>query len=488
MQHPSSYLGDSIDAPPPTESLFRHMRWLVPLALIGIALLALLLSYSTYSVATILVPDRGGVFREGVAGFPQYLSPIWCQTDDVDHDLCTLIYRGLTRVDKTGRVVPDLAETWQVIDNKTYIFSLKPEQFWHDGQEVTVDDVLFTVGVLQDPSLLDTPGLPGFWRSVSVEKLDDFTVKFTLPQPFAPFLDYTTIGLLPEHIYAEMPAKELVTSRLDETPIGAGPMRVAELGADYIRLEPSQFYRGSTPYITSLELHFFPDYPSVLAAFDAGATDGISRILPGDIGVAAERDDLQLFSSVESGYEDILLNLRNPNTPFFQDIRVRQALLTSIDREAMVEEALAGQGVVAHSLLTPKNWAYNPEVRQYDARSQHAARLLDEAGWIDTDGDRIRDRDGVPLSFVLLVKDDNLHMAVGERLRKDWEAVGVRAEVTPVTFSGLVTDFLAPAPSKRPSPIGIKLATLTPTRSGTAARSTTGGRTTPAGRTKRRTH
>ena len=170
MQHPSSSVGDSIDAPPPTESLFRHMRWLVPLTLFGIALLALLLSYSTYSVATILVPDRGGVFREGVAGFPQYLSPIWCETDDADHDLCTLIYRGLTRVDKTGRVVPDLAETWQVIDDKTYIFSLKPEQYWHDGQEITVDDVLFTVGVLQDPSLLDTPGLPGFWRSVSVEK------------------------------------------------------------------------------------------------------------------------------------------------------------------------------------------------------------------------------------------------------------------------------------------------------------------------------
>ena len=270
-------------------------------------------------------------------------------------------------------------------------------------------------------------------------------MKFTLPQPFAPFLDYTTIGLLPEHIYAEMPAKELVTSRLDKTPIGAGPMRVAEIGADHIRLEPSQFYSGWTPYITSLELRFYPDYPSVLAAFDAGAIDGISRILPGDIQIAAERDDLQLFSSVESGYEDILLNLRNPNTPFFQDIKVRQALLTSIDREAMLEEALAGQGVVAHSLLTPKNWAYNPEVRQYDYNPSAAARLLDEAGWIDTDGDRIRDRDGLPLSFVLLVKDDNLHMQVGEQLRKDWEAVGVRGEVTPVTLSGLVTDFLAPA-------------------------------------------
>lgn len=444
MQEPQLYPESLPEAPSPTESLGRHLPWLIGLALVGIGLLIALLGFSTYSIATVLVPDRGGTFREGVAGMPQYLSPIWCQDDDVDKDLCALVYRGLTRVDKRGRVVPDLAEGWQIADDRSYVFRLRPNQFWHDGRAVTAADVLFTVSVLQDPALLDTPGLPGFWRNVQVEQLDDMTVRFTLPQPFAPFLDYTTIGLLPRHIYEGVPARELVTRPLTATPIGSGPMRVAEIAPDHLRLEPSAFAGGDTPYIASLEFHFLPDYNSVLAAFDQGAVDGIRRILPASIEAAAARDDLQLFSSVESGYVDVLLNLDNPNTPFFQDTGVRQALLLAVDREALIQEELAGQGVVAHSLLTPENWAYNPEVTTYGYDPVRAGQLLDTAGWVDTDGDGIREKDGKPLSFVLLVRDDNLNTALGEALAAAWRQVGVDARVTRLSFAGMVSDFLAP--------------------------------------------
>lgn len=444
MPESQSYAGEPYDGPSPTEALGRHLPWLVALALGGIAVLVILLAYSTYTVPTVLAPDRGGVFREGVAGAVQYLSPLWCQTDDVDRDLCTLVYRGLTRIDKSGRVVPDLAEGWVAVDNRTYLFTLKPNQFWHDGRAITANDVLFTIGVLQDPALYDIPGLPGFWRNVEVEQVDEYTVKFTLPQPFAPFLDYTTIGLLPQHIYADVPAQELATRPLTQTPIGSGPMQVSEVTAEYVRLTPSRFHEGPTPYISTLEFRFYPDYQRLVAAFDAGEIDGISRIVPADIQAAAARDDLQLFSSVESGYADILLNLGNPNTPFFQEKSVRQALLHAIDRDAIVRDALAGQGVVAHSLITPENWAYNPNTVRYPFDPARAAALLDAAGWRDSDSDNIRDREGKPLAFVLLVEDDNSHRAIGEQLAAFWQAVGVDAKVTPISFSGMVTDFLAP--------------------------------------------
>ena len=93
MPESQSYAGEPYDGPSPTEALGRHLPWLVALALGGIAILVILLAYSTYTVPTVLAPDRGGVFREGVAGAVQYLSPLWCQTDDVDRDLCTLVYR-----------------------------------------------------------------------------------------------------------------------------------------------------------------------------------------------------------------------------------------------------------------------------------------------------------------------------------------------------------------------------------------------------------
>ena len=439
-----SPLGESLAGQSPAESLTRHFPWLLGLALIGIFLLLSLLALSTYTVATVLVPDRGGTFREGVAGAPQNLSPIWCSGDDVDRDLCTLIYRGLTRIDKSGRVVPDLAAGWTVDNDTTYTFTIKPDQFWQDGRKVTAADVVFTVGALQDPSLIDTPGLPEFWRNVQVEQLDDLTVRFTLPQPLAPFLDYTTIGLLPKHRYENVPARQLVTQSLAPDPLGAGPMRVTEYDASHVRLEPSAFYGGSTPYISALEFEFYPDYASVLAAFEAGAIDGIRRILPTDIEAAAGREDLQIFSSIESGYVDLLLNLANPNTPFLGDKNVRQALLYALDRKAIVDDALKGQGVVANSLLTPENWAFNPAVPQYPYQPDEARRLLDAAGWIDGNGDGVREKDSQPLRFVLLVRDDNLNKAIGEKLAADWAAVGVVADVTPVSLAGMVSDFLAP--------------------------------------------
>jgi len=176
MQQIPSYTdgpaGESLTGHSPADSLARHFPWLLGLALIGILLLLSLLAFSTYTVATVLVPDRGGTFREGVAGAPQYLSPIWCNGDDVDRDLCTLIYRGLTRIDKSGRVVPDLAAGWTVDNDTTYTFTLKPDQFWQDGRKVTAADVVFTVGVLQDPSLIDTPGQAAAVAHVQVQQID----------------------------------------------------------------------------------------------------------------------------------------------------------------------------------------------------------------------------------------------------------------------------------------------------------------------------
>ena len=269
-------------------------------------------------------------------------------------------------------------------------------------------------------------------------------MRFTLPQPLAPFLDYTTIGLLPKHRYENVPARDLVTRSLAPDPLGAGPMRVTEYAADHLKLEPSTFYGGATPYISTLEFEFFPDYASVLSAFEAGQIDGIRRILPNDIETAAGRDDLQLFSSIESGYVNVLLNVANPNMPFLQDKSVRQALMYALDREAIVRDVLAGQGVVADSLLTPENWAFNPAVKKYLYDPGEANRLLDAAGWVDSNGDGVREKDGQPLRFVLLVRDDNLHKAIGAKLGASWKAIGVDAQVTPVSFAGMVSDFLVP--------------------------------------------
>ncbi len=222
----------------PAASIGYHLRWQVLLALGGIVLLALVLGYSTYSVTTVLAPDRGGVYREGVAGNPKYLNPLLCDATDVDLDLCSLLYRGLTRIDKNGRVTPDLAEGWRISEGVDYVFRLKPDQYWHDGQQVTVDDVIFTVSVLQDPEVYSLPDLTSLWRSVQVEKIDDLQVRFRLTEPFTPFWTIhpsvccrNTSGVMSQpRIWRRKP--------LNATPIGNGPLKVVRTAADHIRLEP----------------------------------------------------------------------------------------------------------------------------------------------------------------------------------------------------------------------------------------------------------
>lgn len=150
QQHAGNLSG-STPSPQHSAPLGRYIRWQMLLAIAGIVALTLLMSVTAYNASTVLVPEQGGVFREGVAGNPQYINPLLCSGHDIDRDLCSLLFRGLTRLDQQGRVVPDLAERWAAPDGLAYTFTLRENQFWHDGKPVTIDDVLFTIQMMQNP-------------------------------------------------------------------------------------------------------------------------------------------------------------------------------------------------------------------------------------------------------------------------------------------------------------------------------------------------
>lgn len=435
-----SYPSTPVSSP----ALGRYLRWQLLLAVVGILLLSLLLGVTAYNVSTELVPEQGGVFREGVAGNPQTLNPLLCHLHEINQDLCPLLFRGLTRQDRKGWIVPDLAEAWTATpDGLSYTFRLRPGQFWHDGRPITIQDVLFTVETLQSEDAPIVPDLANLWRSVNVEAVDEQTVRFLLDQPFAPFLDYTTIGLLPRHIWEGIPPAQMATAPVG-LPVGSGLLRVADATAEYIRLEPSPFATGDRPFVDALEFRFYPDYPSIYAAFGQDQLDGISRILPSDLPLAQQRRDLQLFSALEPVYSSILFNLNSPSVPFLQEQAVRQALYYAIDRQGLIDDLLDGQGVVAHSPIPATNWAHSQEVRQYTFDLARARQLLEEAGWVDSNGDGIRDKGGYSLSFILLANDDPLRQAMVERISGQWREIGVQAIPQTISFAGLVSDFLVP--------------------------------------------
>jgi len=444
--------------------LIKHIRWQILLVLIGIGLLIALLAFVAFNFTTEWVAGRGGTYVEGLAGTPLFVNPLLCQADEVDGDLCGLVFNGLTRLDHHGQVVPDLAERWEGSpDGKSYTFHLRPDLRWHDGIPVTAADIVFTVELIQDPSYPGPTDWRDLWRSVTVTQLDDEAVRFDLEQPFAPFLDYTTIGILPRHILQGVPAAELPGHPFNLNPVGTGVFKWTEIVTDtshvsHIILSANPFYHGRRPQITRIQFKLFPSDQAVFQAYLDDEVQGIGRISEADLAQARANEDLQLFSSTLPRYSLIYLNLASETAPFLAEREVRQALLYALDRQALIDNVLDGQAVVVDSPMLADSWAYDPTIPTYAHDPMKAIALLEEAGWLAT---RIHATSAItatssispaidtwfknrqPLSFSLLVSDDPVKLAVAEEIARQWGAIGVKAAVEPVA-AGLLTDRLVP--------------------------------------------
>ena len=292
----------------------------------------------------------------------------------------------------------------------------------------------------------DFPGmawLSDLWREVEAtapDGPDGLTVRFQLKQPFAPFVDYTTIGLLPAHLWQDVPTADLMSSQYNTRPVGTGPFQLTAISATEAKLTANPTYHGPEPYLDGITVRFYPDHQSLMPAYERGEIDAISWLWPEDMAQATQRADLQLFSAPISGYTLIYLNQQNPNTPFFKDVAVRKALMQGLDRQKLIDTVLNGQGIVADSPIMPYSWAHDAELTKYAYDPAAANKLLDDAGWTDSDGDGVRDREGVKLAFVLLGKDK----AKLDAISAMWAEIGVDAEPQAVSLPGLTADFLTP--------------------------------------------
>ena len=420
----------------------RHIRWQAVIAIVGVVLIVVLLGYIAYTTTTVVVPDVGGTYVEGMAGRPSYINPVLCQYNQVDRDLVSLIFSSLTEINERGEIVPALARDWDVSENGlVYTFYLRRDVVWHDGEPFTADDVLFTVAAMQHEEYQGPPELGELWRTVTAEKINDYTVSFTLQAPLATFLDYTTVGVLPDHLLASVPAGELPRDQYNVRPVGTGMFKISEVSGDYVILEANPDYYGAKPLLSKVEFKFYPDYQSVFAAYQQGEVEGISEVLPEDLPRVRQEQYLNLYTARLSSYTLIFLNL---DLPIFEDKEVRQALLWSIDRQRIIDQVLDGQGLVASSPIMPDSWAYNRDIPQYEYDPQMAARLLTEAGWVDTDADGVRENEGVRLEFTLLTNKDPVRRQLIEEIARQLWDVGVRVVPVVEDSTWVVNEALRP--------------------------------------------
>jgi peptide/nickel transport system substrate-binding protein len=422
----------------------RHIVWQAALVLLGIAAILVILFQSTATeppppVETNQVPTAGGTYVEGVLGFSAIVNPILApsmlQGNPVDQDLSALVFDGLTSLQPSGEITPSLAVHWEVSDDGTvYEFRLREDVRWHDGAPFTANDVSFTVQAIQDPGFQGDPALQALWRTVIVDQLDDHTIKFTLQAPFPSFPLYTTMGLLPAHLLGSVAAAELPGHDFStKHPIGTGRFMVKSLSPDRVVLEANPDYWGPRPYLQGIEFWFYADWDGLLADYEQGVLHGFHPPSRENLPVVTQLPNLQLYSAPSAGYGLVYLNQKRESVPFFQELEVRQALLYALDRQLLLDRALGGWGLVADSPMLPGTWTHDPSVRRYGYDPERAIGLLDASGWMDSNADRIRDRDGRELAFTLLTSDEPAMVQLAEELARQWRAVGIDVSIRSVS-------------------------------------------------------
>ena len=433
----------------------RHLRWQALIAVLGMLLVIGLLVGQGRSVTYATVPASGGTYTEALVGLPARLNPLLDRANPVDRDLDRLIFSGLTRFDSAGRPAPDLANWLVSADGLTYTFVLRDSAKWHDGTSVTAEDVAFTVSLLQAPDYPGPADVGQLWQSVQVRLLNQQAIEFKLPEPFAAFLDYTAVGILPKHLLNGTTAAQLPSADFNLQPVGSGPFAFDGfvLDGDQVKgvtLTAFADYYGPHPLLNRVEFYFYLDTASAFAAYQAGQVLGVSRLGVAQMPTALGLPQLGLYTTLRPEYSLIFMNQRSDVLPFFKEKKVRQALLIGLNRPAIVTNILGGQAVVASGPVVPGSWAYDPDLptRAYDP--ELAVNLLESAGWVLPEGavagtdSYVRQKNGVPLRFTLLTPDDAAHTAIASQAKQDWAKLGVLADVGPVPAATILAEYLQP--------------------------------------------
>jgi peptide/nickel transport system substrate-binding protein len=434
----------------------RKLRWPILIVILALAAIGILLLSRDSTLPPALPeevqPVTGGVYTEGLVGRFSRLNPLLDLYNPIDHDVDRLIFSSLIHFDDRGLPVGDLAESWGIsLDGTVYNFSLQPEAIWHDGQPLTSSDLLFTIEMMRDDQSIISDDIRELWKAVEVVILDEKTIQFRLPEPFAPFMDYLTFGILPEHLLADLTYAEMVESPFNIQPIGSGPYQLDSLmieGGEIkgLVLKSFQGYYGQPPFIEQIVFQYYPDSLSALEAYRRDEVMGISHITPDILPDALKEPNLRLYTGRLPELSLIFLNLANPDVPFLSDSTIRRALFLGLNRQWMIDNLLDGQAIVADGPVFPDTWAYYDGIEHVEYAPDEAINLLKEAGYtIPAEGGNVRTHeDGSTLRLELLFPDSETHTALAGTIQENWEELGIEVSLRPVSYQELVDAYLEP--------------------------------------------
>lgn len=362
-------------------------------------------------------PDHSaGYLVIGIESNPTQLDPRYA-TDANSVRIGALIYNSLLRADEKSRLQPELAESWRMVDERTYLFNLRRDVKFHNGKPLTAADVKFTYESILDPKNLSPKrALLKFLHAV--DELGPFQVRFRLSAPHAPFAEQFTLGIIP--------AESISNSRPSgaHPPLGSGPFVLESISpAEQVTLRANPSYWEGSPSIAGLVFKIVPDAMVRVLEFKKGTIGFLQNDIEPDMLPWLRRNtDASVEAHQGTTFQYIGMNLSHP---ILKHQKVRQALAHAIDRESIIRHLLKDLGTPASGLLSPLHWAYEESIRRWSYDPEKAKRLLDEAGFSDPDGD------GPLPRFKLSFKTTNLDLRrrIAEALKEQLRKVGIELEI-----------------------------------------------------------
>lgn len=370
-------------------------------------------------------PSHGGTLSEGVVGSPRFVNPLLALSD-ADRDLSALTYSGLMGEGPGGALVPVLAEKYEVSPEGTvYTFTLRSNVKFSDGTPVTADDVVYTVDKAQDPGL-KSPELAN-WANIRAEAVDARTVRFTLPKPYAPFIEDTTLGILPAHLWRNVSNEEFPFSTLMTNPVGAGPFRVASVHRsasgiiDRMDLAAETRFALGAPFLDRIRFSFFSQESDLADALKNGRVESAYGI-PKKGALTAPY--AQIFGVFFNGNQN----------PLFTHAEVRKALSLLTDRTNIVNNILGGYATAIDGPVPPGSGIdvdASSTALLGDERVAGATKALTAGGWAYSDADHLWKNAKLKLTLQVTLKTSNVPelKAVATALKNDWEKFNIPVSI-----------------------------------------------------------
>ncbi|HET6617727.1 MAG TPA: ABC transporter substrate-binding protein, partial [Gemmatimonadota bacterium] len=339
---------------------------------------------------------------------------------------------------------PGLADSFAFSDDSLQVtFYIHPGITWHDGEPFTADDVVFAHGVCKAPEI-NWPAASWLDHITNVEAVDSLTVRFTYDERYMyQVVDANVCYPLPEHILGDVPFAEMGNHPIGRAPIGNGPFRFVSWNpGQEVVLEANTEFALGRPHLNRIAFRIVPEATNLATQIQNGDVDLWPTFTPPSLYPQFKSDpDLVVHSYPGRSYSYLAWNTQDP---LFQDKRVRQALTLASNRAEIVEALLYGQGQVGTQPLISTIWAHDPTIEPYPFDPDSAKALLEAAGWIDTDGDGIREKDGRRLAFSLKTNNDNqLRVDITTVLQQQFLAVGAEVTPEPLEFNTFIEQLMA---------------------------------------------